>query len=102
MVCVCHCEHIGVHDPPSFVCLIHFLFLLGSGIDVILLIDILFHSVIYLGNVSPKNYYLSFYAFQSYVYVCVYTYIYMKCIVTNKYASCVLEYINTNSKKICV
>ena len=31
----------------------------------------------------------------------IYIYIYMKCIATNKYASRVLEYNNTNSKKIC-
>ena len=31
----------------------------------------------------------------------IYIYIYIKCIVTNKYASRVLEYNNTNSQKIC-
>ena len=30
----------------------------------------------------------------------LYIYIYIKCIVTNKYASCVLEYNNTNVKKM--
>ena len=38
-----------------------------------------------------------------YIYLTSYTYIhmYIKCILTNKYASRVLEYNNTNSQKIC-
>ena len=34
-------------------------------------------------------------------HISYYMYIYIKCIVTNKYAYCVLEYNHTNSQKIC-
>ena len=33
---------------------------------------------------------------------CIYISVYIKCIVTNKYASHVLEYNYTNSQKICM
>ena len=59
-------------------------------------------------NISPVSFYMGNYDnVRLNKFVCkqlhfiYYIYIYIKCIVTNKYASRVLEYNNTNSPKIC-